>query len=228
MCTLGGKCRAETKTVFVQFIMGHSPVTALLPPLSLLPGLSDVANRHPFSASLLFLLFVRTLSAGLLLLPSPSLSSPISSRAWGCSCETRSCGGGGLCHMANEEDDDFLTHFSQSLSWICCNQSQSSPIPLTPSLSLSSTPLPLKHDCKLECRGRRTDGRTSPHSASGGATDEKRSTSEPLFPNPLSSPVFSVCRLPGRRPSARVQATEGGGGWRHGARLAELRGWRRG
>ena len=131
MCTLGGKCRAETKTVFVQFIMGHSPVTALPPPLSLLPGLSDVANRHPFSASLLFLLFVRTLSAGRRL----PLSSPISSRAWGCSCETRSCGGG-LCHMANEEDDDFLTHFSQSLSWICCNQSQSSPIPLTPSLSL--------------------------------------------------------------------------------------------
>ena len=224
MSTLGGKCRAETKTVFVQFIMGHSPVTALPPSSAVASSRTERCCEPPPLLRFLIIPPLRPDSVGGAS-PLP-LSSPISSRAWGCSCETRSCGGGGLCHMANEEDDDFLTHFSQSLSWICCNQSQSSPIPL--SLSLSSTPLPLKHDCKLECRGRRTDGRTSPHSASGGATDEKRSTSEPLFPNPLSSPVFSVCRLPGRRPSARVQATEGGGGWRHGARLAELRGWMRG
>ena len=136
-----------------------------------------------------------------------SLSSPISSRAWGCSCETRSCGGGGLCHMANEEDDDFLTHFSQSLSWICCNQSQSSPIPLT--LPLSSTPLPLKHDCKLECRGRRTDGRLLTLRAAARLT-RKDQHRNPFFPIPSPRPfsAFVVCPGAARRPDFK-QRREG-------------------
>ena len=208
MCTLGGKCRAETKTVFVQFIMGHSPVTALLP-----PSLSAVASSRterwgePPPPLLRFLIIppLRPVSVGGSSPPSLSLSSPTSSRAWGCSCETRSCGGG-LCHMANEEDDDFLTHFSQSLSWICCNQSQSSPIPLTLSLL---TPLPLKHDCKLECRGRRTDGRLLTLRAAARLT-RKDQHRNPFFPIPSPRPfsAFVVCPGAARRPESR-QRKEG-------------------
>ena len=138
------------------------------------------------------------------------LSSPISSRAWGCSCETRSCGGGGgLCHMANEEDDDFLTHFSQSLSWICCNQSQSSPIPLTPSLSLqllflSSTIANLNVAADVQ-----TDGRLLTLRAAARLT-RKDQHRNPFFPIPSPRPfsAFVVCPGAAHRPEFR-QRKEG-------------------
>ena len=108
--------------------------------------------------------------------------------------------------MANEENDDFLTHFSQSLSWICCNQSQSSPIPLTLSLL---TPLPLKHDCKLECRGRHTDGRLLTLRAAARLT-RKDQHRNPFFPIPSPRPfsAFVVCPGAARRPDFK-QRREG-------------------
>ena len=207
MCTLGGKCRAETKTVFVQFIMGHSPVTALLPSSAVASSRTERCCEPPPLLRFLIIPPLRPDSVGG---SSPlPLSSPISSRAWGCSCETRSCGGGGLCHMANEEDDDFLTHFSQSLSWICCNQSQSSPIPLTPSLSLqllflSSTIANLNVAADVQ-----TDGRLLTLRAAARLT-RKDQHRNPFFPIPSPRPfsAFVVCPGAARRPEFR-QRKEG-------------------
>ena len=122
------------------------PVYRTLTSLFLLPGLTDVTNPHRRTPSpFLFLvpplvfcfsLFPYFKSRMGLFMRNEVMRPPAS-----------------VCHMANEEED-FLTHFSQSVSWICGNQSQSSPIP--PRLLFKSSSFS-KHDCKLECRGRTTD-----------------------------------------------------------------------